>query len=65
MRTVVSCLIGVELRKFDPPLWHAPYGVRVDLGGHLKYSQCWSGVHAGVLLGAQGAVHRGESRGGL
>ena len=39
--------------------------VRADLGGHLKYSQRWSGVHAGVLLGAQGAVRRGESRGGL
>ena len=40
-------------------------GVRADLGGHLKYSQRWSGVRAGVLLGAQGAVRRGESRGGL
>jgi len=40
-------------------------GVRVDLGGHLKYSQRWSGVHAEVLLGVQGAVRRGESRGGL
>ena len=39
--------------------------VRADLGGHLKYSQRWSGVRAGVLLGAQGAVRRGESRGGL
>ena len=39
--------------------------VRADLGGHLKYSQHWSGVRAGVLLGAQGAVRRGESRGGL
>jgi len=39
--------------------------VRADLSGHLKYSQRWSGVRAGVLLGAQGAVHRGESRGGL
>jgi len=39
--------------------------VRADLGSHLKYSQRWSGVRAGVLLGAQGAVHRGESRGGL
>jgi len=39
--------------------------VRADLGGHLKYSQRWSGVRAGVLLGAQGAVCRGESRGGL
>jgi len=39
--------------------------VRADLGGHLKYSRRWSGVCAGVLLGAQGAVHRGESRGGL
>jgi len=34
--------------------------VRADLGGHLKYSQCWSGVCAGVLLRAQGAVCRGE-----
>jgi len=39
--------------------------VRADLGGHLKYSQHWSGVRAGVLLGVQGAVHRGENRGGL
>jgi len=39
--------------------------VRVDLGGHLKYSQRWSGVRAGVLLGAQGAVRRGENRGRL
>jgi len=39
--------------------------VRADLGGHLKYSQRWSGVRAGVLLGAQGAVCRGESRGRL
>jgi len=39
--------------------------VRADLGGHLKYSRRWSGVRAGVLLGAQGAVCRGESRGGL
>ena len=41
------------------------YTVRADLGGHLKYSQRWSGVRAGVLLGVQGAVCRGESRGGL
>jgi len=34
--------------------------VRVDLSGHLKYSQRWSGVCVGVLLGAQGAVRRGE-----
>ena len=39
--------------------------VRADLGGHLKYSRRWSGVRAGVLLGAQGAVRRGENRGGL
>jgi len=39
--------------------------VRADLGGHLKYSRRWSGVRAGVLLGAQGAVHRGENRGDL
>jgi len=39
--------------------------VRADLGGHLKYSQRWSGVRAGVLLGAQGAVCRGENRGWL
>ena len=39
--------------------------VRADLGGHLKYSQRWSGVRAGVLLGAQGAVRRGRNRGGL
>ena len=39
--------------------------VRADLGGHLKYSRHWSGVRAGVLLGAQGAVRRGENRGGL
>jgi len=39
--------------------------VRADLSGHLKYSQRWSGVCAGVLLGAQGAVHRGENRGEL
>jgi len=42
-----------------------PLSVRADLGGHLKYSQRWSGVRAGVLLGAQGAVCRGENRGGL
>ena len=42
----------------------APF-VRADLGGHLKYSRRWSGVRAGVLLGAQGAVRRGENRGGL
>jgi len=41
------------------------FSVRADLGGHLKYSQRWSGVRAGVLLGAQGAVHRGKNRGGL
>jgi len=41
------------------------YTVRADLGGHLKYSRRWSGVRAGVLLGAQGAVRRGESRGWL
>ena len=50
-------------------LWHSwmflSQTVRVDLGGHLKYSQRWSGVRAGVLLGAQGAVRRGENRGGL
>ena len=39
--------------------------VRADLSGHLKYSRRWSGVCAGVLLGAQGAVRRGENRGGL
>jgi len=39
--------------------------VRADLGGHLKYSRRWSGVRAGVLLGAQGAVRRGENRGEL
>ena len=38
--------------------------VRVDLGGHLKYSRRWSGVRAGVPLGAQGTVRRGENRGG-
>ena len=43
----------------------SPPTVRADLGGHLKYSRRWSGVRAGVLLGAQGAVHRGENRGGL
>jgi len=43
----------------------SPLVVRADLGGHLKYSRRWSGVRAGVLLGAQGAVRRGESRGGL
>jgi len=42
-----------------------PVTVRADLGSHLKYSQCWSGVCAGVLLGAQGTVRRGENRGGL
>jgi len=41
------------------------HAVRADLGGHLKYSQHWSGVCAGVLLGVQGAVCRGENRGGL
>jgi len=44
---------------------HLHHTVRADLGGHLKYSQRWSGVCAGVLLGAQGAVRRGESRGEL
>ena len=39
--------------------------VRADLGGHLEYSRRWSGVRAGVLLGARGAVRRGENRGGL
>ena len=39
--------------------------VRVDLSGHLKYSRRWSGVRAGVLLGAQGAVCRGKNRGEL
>jgi len=39
--------------------------VRADLGGHLKYSRRWSGVRAGVLLGAQGAIRRGENRGEL
>ena len=36
--------------------------VGVGLGGHLKYSRRWSGVCARVLLGAQGAVCRGEVR---
>jgi len=50
----------------EPYLWtDSEHFVRADLGGHLKYSQRWSGVRAGVLLGAQGAVRRGESRGGL
>jgi len=31
--------------------------VRADLGSHLKYSRCWSGVRAGVLLGAQGVMN--------
>jgi len=39
--------------------------VRADLSGHLKYSRRWSGVRAGVLQGAQGAVCRWESRGEL
>jgi len=39
--------------------------VRADLSGHLRYSRRWSGVRAGVLQGAQGAVRRGENRGGL
>ena len=50
------------------PMNHAEvvvHTVRADLGGHLKYSRRWSGVRAGVLLGAQGAVRRGENRGGL
>jgi len=38
--------------------------VRADLGGHLKYSRRWSGVRAGVLLGAQGAVRRGGTEEG-
>ena len=46
---------------FQPQWEH----VRADLGGHLKYSRRWSGVRAWVLLGAQGAVRRGEYRGGL
>jgi len=50
-----------SLPRFGGPL----QTVRADLGGHLKYSRRWSGVRAGVLLGAQGAVHRGENRGGL
>jgi len=45
--------------------WKCGLYVRADLGGHLKYSRRWSGVRAGVLLGAQGAVRRGENRGGL
>ena len=48
----------ITFKYMDPP-------VRADLGGHLKYSRRWSGVRAGVLLGAQGAVRRGENRGGL
>ena len=46
--------------------WDGAYeSVRADLDGHLKYSRRWSGVRAGVLLGAQGAVHRGGNRGWL
>ena len=52
---------GETLIVYHPHSQH----VRADLGGHLKYSRRWSGVRAGVLLGAQGAVHRGENRGGL
>jgi len=44
---------------------HPGETVRADLSGHLRYSQRWSGVCAGVLLGAQGAVRRGENRGRL
>ena len=56
-----------DLPTNEQSLYVSHFGatVRADLGGHLKYSQRWSGVRAGVLLGAQGAVRRGESRGGL
>jgi len=55
---------GKQMQLGQPP--NEPgLSVRADLGGHLKYSQRWSGVRAGVLLGAQGAVRRGENRGGL
>ena len=54
---------GTTLRTAS--LRNTAASVRADLGGHLKYSRRWSGVRAGVLLGAQGAVHRGENRGGL
>jgi len=50
---------------FSPIVRFETVRVRADLGGHLKYSRRWSGVRAGVLLGAQGAVHRGKNRGGL
>ena len=56
---VVSCLaVFAGDSSFELP-------VRADLGSHLKYSQRLSGVCAGVLLGVQGAVRRGESRGEL
>ena len=51
--------------KGDQLTYYSPLFVRADLGGHLKYSRRWSGVRAGVLLGAQGAVRRGENRGRL
>jgi len=56
---------GVEGKVSDSCIPWLTWTVRADLGGHLKYSQRWSGVRAGVLLGAQGAVRRGENRGGL
>jgi len=49
----------------EVPCVRDPVFVRADLSGHLKYSRRWSGVCAGVLLGAQGAVRRGENRGEL
>jgi len=51
--------------EWDEVSMQVKWNVRADLGGHLKYSQRWSGVRAGVLLGAQGAVRRGENRGRL
>jgi len=60
-RAINVSLLGILERKLEIP----EGGVRADLGGHLKYSRRWSGVRAGVLLGAQGAVRRGENRGGL
>jgi len=60
---IISNSFSYQCPHLHPLHWDLT--VRADLGGHLKYSRRWSGVRAGVLLGAQGAVHRGENRGGL
>ena len=51
---------SVPQKSFCAPLVLMEDGVRADLSGHLKYSRRWSGVCAGVLLGAQYAEGRTE-----